>query len=259
MSDTCNLVLLSTRAKHEKTPPTTRPLESPAGSRISAAEGRWKPCRLSTPIRLTPPSAGAAAQTPTGGSQEQFRNVLIVARGRVRPRRTTREPAHATRSSMGNDGRGTCTPKPASRELAKGVRPPTRVCPLRGPRRVRLPPHPLGCVLCSVLSCSTCDRPVTSTLVYHENGVVFAPHSSRESPGMKPPKGGEGRSLWEYRPPPRDQPPRGDGFFIWSRGLKSSGLASFTRVAAPPGRSEQNRLSPPPRVIFDAGISPFWG
>lgn len=31
--------------------------------------------------------------------------------------------------------------------------------------RVRLPPHPLGCVLCSALSCSTCDRPVTSTLV----------------------------------------------------------------------------------------------
>jgi hypothetical protein len=42
MSDTCNLVLLSTRAKHEKTPPTTRPLESPAGSRMSAAEGRWE-------------------------------------------------------------------------------------------------------------------------------------------------------------------------------------------------------------------------
>lgn len=42
MSDTCDLVLLGTRAKHEGTLPITRPLESPAGSRMSAAEGRWE-------------------------------------------------------------------------------------------------------------------------------------------------------------------------------------------------------------------------
>ena len=52
--------------------------------------------------------------------------------------------------------------------------------------RVRLPPHPLGCVLCSALSCSTCDRPVASTLVHHENSVVFAPRSSRKGPGNSP-------------------------------------------------------------------------
>ena len=226
-----------------------------------------KPCRLSTPARPALIVAEAAAQTPIGGLQAPFQNALLVVRGRVRPRRTTRRVVHATRSSMDNDGRGTCTPKPASRELAKGVRPPTRVCWVRRQgfknrraSRVRLPPHPLGCVLCSALSRGTHDRPVTSTLVYHENNVVFTLQYSRESPGMKPPKGGERRSLWECRPPPRDQPPRGDGHSSSGRGAPKHWIREFhSSLAAPPGRSEQNRLSPPPRVIVDAGISPFGG
>lgn len=38
-------------------------------------------------------------------------------------------------------------------------------------------------------------------------------------------------------------------FSTRSRGAQTSGLASFIVVAAPPGRSEQNRSSPPPLTL----------
>lgn len=41
-------------------------------------------------------------------------------------------------------------------------------------------------------------------------------------------------------------------FSTRSRGAQTSGLASFIVVAAPPGRSEQNRLNPPPLTVNDA-------
>lgn len=76
---------------------------------------------------------------------------------------------------------------------------------------------------------------------------------------MKPPKGEKGGSPWECRPPPRDQRLRENEQFTWSRGLKPPDSRASLVAAAPPGRSEQNRLSPLPRVNDDAGISPFLG
>lgn len=72
-----------------------------------------------------------------------------------------------------------------------------------------------------------------------------APSSSRESPGINSPVRGEGGAYATSASWLR----LFHCFSTRSRGAQTSGLASFIVVAAPPGRSEQNRSSPPPLTL----------
>lgn len=169
-----------------------------------------------------------------------------------------------------DDGRVTCTPKPAEPRVRQraSVRPrpdsPTgspeknqgcagsggKVLKTAEPRGFDSRHIHWGTCCDSVLSCSTCDRPVTSTLVYHENGVVFAPSLFPEGPREE---SQEAICIDSLHPATRCIRMHlvGGAPKHWIREFHSS-------LAALPGRSEQNRLSPPPRVNDDAGISPFW-
>ena len=77
------------------------------------------------------------------------------------------------------------------------------------------------------------------------------PGKSREGSPRKGEKGGIYK-IGNSAPRPYLQ---GMGTRFRSRGPKTLDSRVSLVAAAPPGRSEQNRLSPLPRVIVDAGIS----
>ena len=150
----------------------------------------------------------------------------------------------------------------------QGVRPPTPGSPIPQPEknrrvcvkrwqarilqvrleRVRIPSHPLGYA-------SRCGRRMHRRL--HQGNIIITcsasgstmgcsrPSSSRESRGINSPVRGEGGAYATSASWLR----LFHCFSTRSRGAQTSGLASFIVVAAPPGRSEQNRSSPPPLTL----------
>ena len=163
---------------------------------------------------------------------------------------------------------GACTPRTAGARPAKGVRPSIPGSPIPQPEknrrvcakrwqarilqvrleRVRLPSHPLGYVsrcgrrMHRLLYLGTAARGAVCIVCQGAQWSAPAPSSSRESPGINSPVRGEGGAYATSASWLR----LFHCFSTRSRGAQTSGLASFIVVAAPPGRSEQNRSSPPP-------------